>query len=276
MAVPKGFRKNIKLYPETTGYERRQELLDNIAYKNTFLPKTISYEDIDSELIKFIKDELNFTINGEKVPVIFLTIQKWAQFSKTWQFLDEFKDLKLPFITIVRRPDVKKGTNQNDYWNIPGKRLYTYIKVPRWDGVKKGIDIYKIPQPVCIDITYEIRFFSTRMRELNNFNTEIQKIFASRQHYIFPQEHPMPLYLENISDESQISNIEERMFYVQLFELELKGYILDENEFEVIPAIDRVLLLTEIDEPKDKKYDLLIEKNQNGTFLFIIISKPYT
>ena len=46
-----------------------------------------------------------------KVPVIFLSIQRWAEFAKTWQFSDENKNIKMPFITIVRKPDAQVGTN---------------------------------------------------------------------------------------------------------------------------------------------------------------------
>ena len=35
------------------------------------------------------------TIDGQKVPIIFLTIQRWTEFSKTWQFSDKFKNIEL-------------------------------------------------------------------------------------------------------------------------------------------------------------------------------------
>jgi hypothetical protein len=41
----------------------------------------------------------------------------------------------------------------------------------------------------------------------------------------------MPLHLENIGDESNIDDFEK--FYIQMFEMKLLGYILDEEDFEV-------------------------------------------
>jgi len=275
MGVPKGFRKNIKLYPQKVGVERRQEMLDAINYKASYLPRGVMYEDMDASFIDFIKKEVNFSVNGETIPVIFLTIQRWAELARTWEFTGEFKDLSVPFITIVRKPDVQEGSNQQGLWNIPGRPTFTYIKVPRWDGVRKGIDVYKIPQPVSVDITYEVRIFSNKMREVNSFNTKIQQIFRSRQHYINPNEHPMPLHLENIGDESNIDDFENRKFYVQLFEVLLKGYIMDEKEFEVVPAIDRTMLFTEVSESLNNSPKIVINSNENNkTVTFTVIAKP--
>jgi hypothetical protein len=62
-------------------------------------------------------------------------------FSKTWQFSDKYKNISLPFITIIRKPDIQQGQNQAGLWNIPGNRTYTYTKIPTWDGIREGMDI---------------------------------------------------------------------------------------------------------------------------------------
>jgi len=253
MANPKGFKKDIKLTRDKVGPERRQELLDNIANQGTFLPRGIYYEDMDDTFKRFVEQDLKIVIDGEEVPVVFLTLQRWNEFSQTWQFADKFKDIQLPFITIVRRPDPQVGTNQAGLWNVPqGKRTYTYMKVPTWDGQRKGVDVYKIPQPTSVDITYEVRLFCNRMRDLNKLNLIVQKLFQSRQHYVRVNGHPIPLTLENIGDESNISDIEKRRFYVQQFEILMAGYVLDEEDFEVIPAVSRALVFDEIIESKAK------------------------
>lgn len=271
MGVQKGFRNNINIKPSKFGPERRQEILDGIADKGTFLPKGISEEDMDEEFIDFIKNKLMMSLDGEPVPVLFLTIQRWSEFSKTWKFTDKNKDLELPFITIVRRPDIQVGENQAGLWNIPIDRAYTYMKVPTFDGIRSGVDLYKIPQPTSVDITYEVRIFTNRMKDLNAFNTKIQKNFNSRQAYINVKGSPMPILLENISDESNIDDFENRRFYVQLFEMRLMGYILDEDDFEIVPTINRVATLVEIDENKvfhNVIFDSMI--NENGvTYTFV-------
>jgi hypothetical protein len=152
----------------------------------------------------------------------------------------------MPFITIVRQPNPQVGRNQAGLFNIPGRKTYTYIKVPTFEGGRTGVDTYKIPQPTSVDLTYEVRLFCNRMRDLNKLNQLIQKIFQSRQYYIRVNGHPMPVHLEGIGDESNIEDFENRRFYVQPFEMVLYGYILDESDFEVIPTVNRAVVLTEL------------------------------
>lgn len=240
MALPKGFIKNNKYTKTKIGFERRQEILDEIDEPGLYIPRGVDYEDMDASFVDFVKDGLGLVVEGEKVPVIFLTIQRWSEFSKTWQYADKFKDIKLPFITIVRKPDVQIGTNQASNWNIPGDRGYTYLKVPTLEGGRKGVDVYKIPQPVCVDITYEVRLFCNRMRDVNKLNMSVQTSFKSRQHYIYPNQHPMPLLLETVGDESKIDDFENRRFYVQVFNMKLLGYLLNEDSFEVLSTVNRM------------------------------------
>jgi len=239
MAFPQGFKKNLKITNQKEGLAKRQEYLDDIDSKGTYLPKGVEYEDMDGTFIDFVNQDLELDLNGDSVPVIFLTLTKWAEFSKTWGFTDKFKNIKMPFITIVRKPDVQVGTNQAGIWNIPGHRLYTYIKIPTLVDGRKGVDTYKIPQPTSVDITYEVRLFCNRMKDLNKFHTVVQTTFNSRQFYITVNGHPMPIHLENIGDESQLTDYDKRRFYVQNFEMKLLGYILDEDEFECIPMVNR-------------------------------------
>ena len=273
-ALPKGFRKNIKIVKPKTGVARREELIDDFSKGGTFLPRGVMYEDMDNSFIDFVNKDLELSIDGEKVPVIFLTLQRWSEFSKTWQHSDKYKNVKMPFITIVRQPNPQVGNNQSGLYNIPGRNNYTYYKVPTFEGGRKGIDVYKVPQPTSVDITYEVRVFSTKMRDLNKFNTKVLKAFNSIQYYIRVKGHPMPLILNNIGDESNIDDFENRRFYVQPFEIVLQGFILDEDDFEVIPAINRALVMGEIMEtPLTPRVKSAVNLN-NGTFSYNVIFKP--
>lgn len=275
--VPKGFRTDININNGKIGPERRHEILDGIADNGTYLPKGVLEEDMDQAVVEFAKSDKGFSIiiDGKKVPVIFLTIQRWTEFSKTWQFSDKYKDIQLPFITIIRKPDIQQGQNQAGLWNIPGNRTYTYMKVPTWDGVRKGIDLYKIPQPTPVDMTYEIRLFTNRMKDLNRFNRIFQRAFQSRQCYINVNGHPMPLHLETIGDESNIDDFENRRFYVQLFEVKLLGYILDEEDYEVIPTLNRLMLVTEVREQVTLADNIILKPTVNlNTVNFTFNFKP--
>lgn len=263
--MPKGYRTDIKIVNQKIGPDRREEILDGITNKGTFLPKKVLEEDMDQAFIEHVGSENGFsiTVDGKKVPVIFLTIQRWTEFTRNWEFVDEYKDMQMPFITVVRRPDIQQGHNQAGLWNIPGNRTYTYAKQVTWDGARRGITLYKVPQPTPIDISYEVRLFTNRMKDLNRFNRTIQRAFQSRQLYINVNGHPMPLYLESIGDESNIDNFDNRRFYVQLYEIKLEGYLLDDNDFEVVPAINRTITTLEVDERKIYN-DVIFEPLKEG------------
>ena len=248
MGLPKNYRKNLKFTPTPQGFEARQGILNDIANPGTYLPKGILHEDMDREFVQYMEDDISLVLNGEKVPVIFLSIQRWAEFAKTWQFSDEYKNITMPFITIIRKPDAQTGTNYAGTFNVPGKPTFTYMKIPTWDGNIKSFDIYKIPQPVSVDLNYEVRLFCTRMRDLNILNRLMLDSFSAGEKYIRVNGHPIPLMMDSIGDESSIQNLEEKRYYVQLFSIKMLGYLLDPKQFEVTPAISRAISFFEISE----------------------------
>ncbi len=246
MGLPKNYRKSLKITPTLQGVAARQHILNNIADPGTYLPKGILHEDMDRDFIEYVNNDIDLVLGGKEVPVIFLSIQRWAEFSKTWQFSDINKNIKIPFITIVRKPDPQQGTNYAGAFNIPGKPTFTYMKIPTWDGNIKSFDIYQIPQPVSIDLKYEVRLFCNKMRDLNRFNKKLLESFAAGQKYLRINGHPIPLMLESIGDESVISNLDERKYYVQLYTINMLGYLLDQDTFKVTPAISRGITFFEL------------------------------
>jgi hypothetical protein len=201
--------------------------------------------DLDRGFKEFVTNELAISIDGEKVPVFMMGIQKWNEFSQTWKFSDEYKNLKIPFVNIVRNPDTKYGTNPSLIYNIPTGRHYTYAEVPTWDGNKMGVDVYQIPQPIPVDITYDVRIFAYRQQELNKFNASVLKHFQSRQAYTVVNGHYIPIVLEDSSDESQVTDLNNKRFYVQLYNFNLQGFLSDPDDYIVTPAISRTFTITE-------------------------------
>ena len=47
MGIPKKIKKNIHFIDSKTPLERREELVDKINYKGTYLPKSILHADLD-------------------------------------------------------------------------------------------------------------------------------------------------------------------------------------------------------------------------------------
>ena len=254
MPLPKKIKKDIPLTESKILLERRQELVDKINRDGTYLPKSLLHADLDGGFLDFAKNELKTVVDGKVVPNvdILITTQNWAQFTQTWDFQNIDKNIEPPFITVVRTPEVKYGTNPSTLYTIPNSRLYFYAQVPTWDGQRSGMDIYKIPQPVPVDITFQIKIVCNRMRELNSFNKNVIEKFSSKQAYQVIKGHYIPIVMGGITDES-VMEAEKRKYYIQSYEFTMLGFLIDENEFEVSPAKTRVLQVLEVDTKTTKR-----------------------
>ena len=283
MALPGKYKKKINLtrdrqnteYTENFRMESAaaENMKDMIIDKDAYLPRGVMHIDLDAGFKEFVTDTMALTLNGERVPVFMMGIQKWNEFSKTWKFSDEYKNVKIPFVNIVRQPDTKPGSNPALIYNVPQGKNYTYAEVPTWDGNRKGYDIYKIPQPVSVDIMYEVRLFCNRMRDLNVMNRKMLTAFSPLERYIRVNGHPIPLIMDSIGDESTISNLEERKYYVQLYTIKMMGYLLDEDDFVVTPAVSRGINFYEISENIYKaSYQLNVDDKNNTICINIVFN----
>jgi len=261
MGLPKKIKKHIPLEFGVSPLERRQQLADMIGEHGTFLPKGLLHADLDKGFLEFVKENLSISIDGKKISMIdiLITTQNWSQFTETWNFQNIDKNAEPPFVTVVRQPEVKFGDPQIKY-NIPNRRLYHYAQVPTWDGQRHGMDVYKIPQPIPVQINYTVIIICNRMREINEFNKVVMQVFASRQAYQKIKGHYIPIIMGDIADES-VLDLEKRKYYIQKYPMTLQGFLLDENDFVVEPAIVRTMQVyeteTSIKKRKPKKNDLL-------------------
>jgi hypothetical protein len=252
MGIPK--RKNmINVYGNKDTYEsehigkRRQELLDKITKSDSFLPDSILHDDLDKGMLDYVKDKLKVVSDGVQIPIIekILTIQRWGEFTANWSFSDDDGNVKLPFIAIIRKPEVQFGTNPSIQRTIPDRHQFHYATVPTWDGTSMGADIYKIPQPIPCDITYDITIVCNKFRDLNKFNKVILQHFSSRQAYTQVKGHYIPIVLDTIEDNTPMDTIDGRRFYMQNYKCTMLGFLIDSDEFEVKPAISRAFIVNE-------------------------------
>jgi hypothetical protein len=274
MALPKKLVKpTLPLVPRKELSARRQELLEYIKEDGTYLPKSVLHADLDRGMLDFVKNELKVVTAGEIVPMvdIIITTQNWSQYVETYKFIDLDYNPNPPFITVVRSPEVKYGSNPALIYNIPNRKQFYYASVPTWNGNEQGMDIYTIPQPVPVDIKYSVKIICNRMRELNQLNKIVMQKFASRQAYTFIKGQYVPIILDNVSDESQMT-MDTRKYYVQNYDFTMLGYLIDEEEFEVKPAIQRVSQIIEVDTSTRRQRRNRFPKNPdtfNFDFLFI-------
>jgi hypothetical protein len=250
MALPKRgpVKPTIPLnYPKTL-LPRREEIKDMITKDGTYLPKSLLHSDLDRGFLDFVKEKFNITSEGKKIPVvdIIITTQNWSQFVETWDFQNIDKNLEPPFLTVIRNPEVKYGNNPAVMYNIPNRRMYYYMEVPTWDGNRVGADIYKIPQPIPVDLKYTVAIVCNRMREANTLNQRVMDTFASRQAYQTINGHYIPIINDAFSDES-VLELEKRKYYIQKYDFTMMGFLIDEEQFEVYPALSRTIQMFEVD-----------------------------
>lgn len=270
MGFPKKIKKDIKLTPEKILFERREELLEMINNKGTYLPKSILHADLDRGFLDFVKDKLGITSEGQIVPVvdILISTQNWSQFVETWNFQDVDKNVSPPFVTVVRDNNIKFGTNPSTQYTIPVRKLFYYATVPDYDGDRLNVTLYKIPQPVPVDIKYSLKFICNRMRELNQLNKKVLQTFSSRQAYTQIKGHYIPIIWDNITEES-VMEVDKRKYFVQSYDFTMLGFLIDEEEFEIQPGITRNLQLLEVVNSRKKSTKPLEPNNPN---LYKIVS----
>ena len=128
MPLPKQVKPTLPLVPQKTLYARREQLLEYINKDGTYLPKSVLHADLDRGMLDFVKNDLKVVTAGKIVPTVdtIITIQNWAQYLETWKFVDIDNNPNPPFITVVRQPEVKYGTNPALRWNIPNRKQFYF------------------------------------------------------------------------------------------------------------------------------------------------------
>lgn len=229
------YLNHLQIHHQSEGNERRYEMLEDILQDSTFLPKTVLYKDIDEAFKKWVEDELPISIeNGNSFPTMTLfSNQRFAEYAQTWEYTDSNNNLLLNFKTINRDSNPELGSIVSKVYNIPGERFYLMKrkKVLDKNGSESFLDL-KMKIPVAVDLIFKVTVFTTYFQKLNEFNLMINDKFKSRQCYIQPNGHFMPMILDGISDESQ-NNIDDRQFYSQSYKIKVMAYTIKESDYKV-------------------------------------------
>ena len=240
MSLPQKKKFDININPVKVGieylkygFDRIEELMLKTDSKTTYLPKGIGLEDIDTSAFEFVDNGiLQLTLDGDKVPTFYLDNDRWGEFSKTWKFMDEDKNVPTPYIT-VRRSDKAKGTRLGTKYAIAQSKTFRYVDVPILDDGQSINLRFKIPEPTNVDLTFEIRLFTKYRVDVNEFDEQVFNAFKSHQEYIWVKGTPFPMTLEDVEEANTIENVDGDRFFVGVYKLLVKGFILNESEFEI-------------------------------------------
>jgi len=247
MALPK---KKVKLTLDTNppdigtkylkySFDRIAELMAATDIDTKYLPRTILLEDLDSSLFDYVNTKgMQLTLDNKLVPAFYLDNDRWGEFSKTWRFMDNDKNVPTPYIT-VRRIDKQAGTRLGTKYRIPQPRKFRYINVPILDEGQEIFLQFRMPEPVNVDMIYEVALFTKYRVDVNAYDEQVLKNFASRQDYVWINGNPLVLLFEGFAESNPIENIDGDRFFVSKYALKILGFIQDEKEFEIVKTIRR-------------------------------------
>lgn len=236
--LPKKAKNDLNAYRPLQGKARVSQIIAESDRKTTFHPEGIQLDDIDLAFFEDLKSDIP-SFRGKELNVVWPNVQKWGDFLNTFKIQDEDGNVARPYC-VVQRTASKKGTKNSEKYNIPNNRLFTYAKIPVTDpdGKLIGADIYQIPQPITIDLTYEVAFTSSTQVEMNRFVEYMYTKYASFQSYISVKGHFMPVTMENDIFEKS-TQVDEEGNYMQKFEFLCKAYIKNPDEFRIVRSIRR-------------------------------------
>jgi hypothetical protein len=245
MPLPKKSKNDINVYPLKTGKERVEQILSEVNEHTNFGLETITLENIDTAFLKYFKENVP-EIDGKKLNIFFLKNDRWADFKKTWTIRDGDKNILLPYGTIARK-ETQKGKRNGDIFKVPQLKKFQYLRVPTMDDDKTmvGYDIYKIPQPTPVDMTYTFTLLTKYFVDVNKMDEYILTLFSSLQAFIFYQGYYFTMQLDGsaIDDEQPLDA--EKM-YKKDYTITLQGFIQNANDIEITKGIKRSIISTEL------------------------------
>lgn len=234
--------------------DRRQNISKEIVRHADYLPKTLTYKDIDNAFKEWVEKNVNIVQDGIKLPTMVLySNQRFSEYMQSWKFTDENNNIRLNFKTITRENNPAHGTILNDTFNIPGKRFYTMRSIIAVDDSGKKYKIeYKMRQPTSVDLIYKVSILTNKYTSINEFNELVQHLFNARQQYICPNGHYISITVEGITDDSEYK-LDDRQFFSQTFTAKVKGYIIREEDLKVEQKPFTTVLCFEGDTAKRRK-----------------------
>lgn len=243
MIQPKPFLDKFKLRKISYGVERRRNMSKMILEKGTPFPKPIEYSDIDNAMFKWVEEHIQITYDGKRLPTYKLySTQRLSEYIQEWDKQDETGNPIINFKTVTRENNPQKGESQGNYFNIPGHKDFAmfYVPVLQENGTE-AYDKYTMKQPFQVNFIYSISIVANKMEIINEMNELMHYEFSAIDCYISPNDHPMSMTLEDVSDNSEYA-IDDRKYYSQTYKVKVRGYIIRKEDYKVERIPSRFLL----------------------------------
>ena len=233
-ASPKAYREKLRLRNHSFGVERRRNMSKIILEYGTPIPKSVEYSDIDESMYKWVEEHIKIVYDGKRLPTYKLySTQRLSEYLQTWDKQDEVGNPIINFLTITRENNPQRGESQGNYFNIPGHKDFAmfYVPVLQENGTE-AYDKYTMKQPFQVNFIYAISIISNKMEIINEMNELMHYEFSAIDCYVSPNDHPMSMTLDDVSDNSEYS-IDDRKYYSQTYKVKVRGYIIRKEDYKV-------------------------------------------
>lgn len=240
---PKAYRDKLRLRHHAYGVERRRNMSKLILEKGTPFPKPIEYSDIDQAMFEWVDKKINLVYDGSRLPTYKLySTQRISEYTQTWNQTDDYGNIIMNFKTITRENNPQKGEITGNYFNIPGHKDFAmfYVPVLQENGTE-AFDKYTMKQPFGVDFRYSVSIVTNKMELVNEMNEIMHYEFNAINCYIAPNDHPMSMVLEDVSDESEYT-IDDRKYYSQTYKIKVRGYIIRREDYKVERIPSRLVI----------------------------------
>jgi hypothetical protein len=216
-------------------------ILTDIVNNSSFLLSGIHIKDINEAFVEMAKEQFNFKIDGKDVPIYSYTHERFTEIMEHYDNVDKNNNIVMPFISIIRDTIPMKGTSLGETYNIPTDARYTLFEETVLKNGEKYKELYRIPQPVTVDLKYTIGIYTTTLQDIDVFSEKMLFTFSKLQQNLKVKGHNMSVILDDERDESE-NELEKRRYYKHEYTLKVKGYIINEEEFEVVRGLNKINL----------------------------------
>jgi len=215
-------------------------------YENfNYLPQKIELEDLGMALKQSISD-LNLSLLIEtgklkKVPIIHVMQELWAERKMNWGDMrnEQGEEVTRPFIAMYRT-SVKRGTSPMKY-TIPKKKKFRFVKVPSFNGTQKGFDMWKVPQPVYVDVSYELRFVTHYIQHVDDFYECIfEDAYSDGERYLKVGGYNIASVIGEPSEENTVDDITQERIFQIVVPITIYGKLIDPTKFEKVNTINKI------------------------------------
>lgn len=271
---PKRDNPNLELVPGLTGDPERAKLMQEPMEDTTGFYKCVEYDDIDRAVLEFVDKEIPMDADGKLAPTFTLfSNQRFSEYSQTWQHTDKEGNLLMDFKTVNRDTDPDFGS-YSEMHTIPGDRRYTlcYKEVMDENGTEH-YEVHSVGQAIPVDLTYSVNYITSKMEKINDFNMKVNTLFKSLQCYINPNGHYMSMVLDGMSDESEYS-IDNRKIFIQTAGFTVKGYIIPRDSYKIISIPKRIDEGIAMEQKNGKAHVYIDEVEETGENTITLEFRP--